>query len=315
MSKGNVTILGINGHIGHAAAEQFLKAGWTVTGFGRSNRHPIPGVRFVKGDAVNIADLEAAIEGADVVVQGLHLPYDKWTNGRAEAQLANVIAAMGKPGKTLLFPGTIYNYAATDREVTPSTPQHPEAPRGAIRVRLETMLREAAEAGQFQVLIVRAGDFYGPNVTGDWFEQAMMTDRAKGKIHHMGELAMRHAWAYLPDLGAAFARVAEHRANLGVFENFHFAGNFVSHAEMMAAIQKAAPVALTPRPLAWNLLKSVGLINPMMRDIVRMRYLWTHEMELVDPRLDALLGPDFGTPFETAVATTLVQFFPKAEAA
>lgn len=143
MSKGKVTVLGINGHIGHNAAEQFHKAGWEVTGFGRSNRKPIPGVRFVQGDAANIADMQAAIEGADVVVQGLHLPYDKWTNGRAEAQLANVIAAMGQ-GKTMMFPGTIYNYAATDRQMTPSTPQRPEAPRGAIRVRLEQMLRAAS---------------------------------------------------------------------------------------------------------------------------------------------------------------------------
>lgn len=315
MNKGKVTVLGINGHIGHNAAVQFARAGWEVTGFGRSNRHPIPGVRFVQGDAVNIADLEAAIDGADVVVQGLHLPYDKWTNGRAEAQLANVIAAMGKLGKTLIFPGTIYNYAATDREMTPSTPQRPEAPRGAIRVRLEEMLREASEAGRFQTLIIRAGDFYGPDNTGDWFEQAMMMDRAKGKIYHMGDLGMRHAWAYLPDLGAVFARVAEQRQQLGVFENFHFAGNFITHAEMMTAIQKAAPIPLMPQPLPWHILKAIGLVNPVMRDIVRMRYIWTNEMELVDSRLDTLLGPDFGTPLETAVATTLKQFFPEAEAA
>jgi len=313
MSKGKVTVLGINGHIGHYAAVQFLKAGWDVTGFGRSNRRPIEGVRFVKGDAVNVADIKAAVKEAEVVVQALHLPYDKWTNGRAEAQLANVLAALGE-GKTLVFPGTIYNYAATDRYVTPSTPQHPEAPRGAIRVRLEDMLREGSRAGRFQTLIVRAGDFYGPHNTGEWFEQAMLMDRAKGKIYHMADLPLRHAWAYLPDLGAAFARVAEQRADLGMFENFHFAGNFVSHAEMMAAIRKVAP-PLAPHPLPWHVLKAIGLVMPVMRDIVKMRYLWDNEMELVDPRLDALLGPDFGTPFETAVERTVEQFFSETVAA
>lgn len=142
-----------------------------------------------------------------------------------------------------------------------------------------------------------------------------MMDRAKGKIYHMGDLKLRHAWAYLPDLGAAFVRAAEQRQALGVFENFHFAGNFVTHAEMMAAIQKAAPVRLTAQPLAWSLLKVMGLVMPVMRDIVRMRYIWTHEMELVDPRLDAMLGADFGTPFEAAVASTLEQFFPQQQVA
>ena len=46
-------------------------------------------------------------------------------------------------------------------------------------------------------------------------------------------------------------------------------------------------------------------VNPVMRDIFRMRYLWRHEMELVDPRLDSLLGPGFLTPFEDAVAATV----------
>jgi len=42
-----------------------------------------------------------------------------------------------------------------------------------------------------------------------------------------------------------------------------------------------------------------------MRDIYRMRYLWLNEMELVDPQLDELLGPGFGTPLETSVAATV----------
>jgi nucleoside-diphosphate-sugar epimerase len=315
MSKGKVTVLGINGHIGHHAAQQFLDAGWDVTGFGRSNRHPVAGVRFVKGDAVNVADLEGAIEGADVVVQALHLPYDKWTNGRAEAQLANVIEAMGNSGKTLLFPGTIYNYAATDRYMTPSTPQHPHAPRGAIRVRLEQMLEAASKAGKFQTIILRAGDFYAPDNKGDWFEQAMMMNVNKGKIYHLANLSLGHAWAYLPDLGAAFAKLAEQRESFGAFENFHFAGHYVTHAQMMSAIQKAAPVKLTPRPMPWYILQAMGLAMPVMRDIVKMRYLWNNEMELVDPRLDAILGPDFGTPFEAAVAATIRQFFPARQAA
>ena len=314
MSKGKVTVLGINGHIGHNAAEQFIREGWEVTGFGRANRRPLAGVRFVQGDSVNISDLERAINGAEVVVQALHLPYDKWTHGRAEAQLANVIAAMGDKGKTLLFPGTIYNYAASDRQMMPSTPQRPQRERGEIRVRLENMLRAASEAGRFQTLIVRAGDFYGPDNRGEWFAQAMLMDRAKGRLYHIGDLDLRHAWAYLPDLGAAFVRIAEARKGMSAFENFHYAGHFVSHGQMMAAIRNAAPVPLKVQPLAWNMLRAIGLVSPVMRDIVRMRYIWTHEMELVDPRLDALLGSGFGTTFEAAVAATTRQFFEQEKA-
>ena len=38
MSKGKVTVLGSNGHLGNAAMVAFQEAGWAVTGLGRSNR-------------------------------------------------------------------------------------------------------------------------------------------------------------------------------------------------------------------------------------------------------------------------------------
>src|SRR5690606_858658 len=99
MSKGNVTILGSNGHIGHAAMLAFRGAGWSVTGFGRANRKPVDGTRFVQGDANDIGAVKKAIAEADVVVNGLHLRYDQWGNGRAEAQLQVVIDAMSGTGK------------------------------------------------------------------------------------------------------------------------------------------------------------------------------------------------------------------------
>ncbi|MDP2779190.1 NAD-dependent epimerase/dehydratase family protein [Devosia sp.] len=305
MSKGNITVLGINGHIGHHAAVAFNAAGFTVRGFGRTNRQPIPGVEFVKGDAGRLDDVTAAIAQADIVVNALNLPYDKWDKGRAEAQLATVIAAMGNSGKTLMFPGNVYNYAASDRRMTPHTPQVPQTPRGAIRVRQEEMLAAASRAGKFQTIIVRAGDFYGPHSTGDWFDQAMLMDIGKGRVLHLADLDLAHAWAYLPDLGRAFAVLGAQRDTLGAFENFHFAGHFVTNRQMMDAVIKGWGAPLQVAPMPWLALRAMGLVNGVVREIVKMRYLWNNPMELVDSRLDALLGADFATPFDAAVAATL----------
>jgi len=314
MNKGKVTVLGSNGHFGHAAMVAFRDAGWAVTGLARSNRRPVSGATMVIGDANDSAVLARAIADADVVVQGLHLPYDQWGNGRAEAQLQAVIDAMDGSGKTLLFPGTIYNYRASDRTVSPATAQSAEAPRGEIRIRREAMLARAAATQGFQTIILRGGDYYGPGNRGEWFEQAMLANVQRGKIAHLGDLKLRHSWAYLPDLGRALVVLAEQRARLAPFENFHFAGHFVSHGQMMGAIASTLARKVTITPLAWWQLGVLGLVMPMMRDIYRMRYIWRNEMELVDPRLDALLGPGFTTPFEVAVAATVRELAP-AEAA
>jgi len=302
MNANTVTVLGINGHIGHFAAEAFRAAGWQVRGMGRSNKSPIEGVEFVEGDAENVADMVRAIGDSAVVVNALNLPYDKWFNGAMEAQTARVIEAMGKVGRTLVYPGNIYNYAATLRDVTPDAPQQPERPRGEIRVRCEAMLKEAADRGDMQVIVIRAGDFFGANVSG-YFDQGILAQ--KGKIALPGGVEAGHSWAYLPDLGRAFEKLAWHRAELGRFENFHFAGNFVTGGELATAIQNAAPTPLRVAAFPWGLLRLIGLVNPIMREVCKMRYLWQNPMRLTDARLDAILGPDFGTPFETAIAATV----------
>lgn len=308
-TNGTVTILGINGHIGHYAARAFLAAGWRVIGFGRSNRLPVPGVTFVAGDADRPADLARAVAEADVVMNALNLPYDKWGNGAAEAQLERVIAAMGQTGKLMLFPGNIYNYAATDRVITPQTPQRPQTARGAIRMRMEALLKRAAASGAIRVAILRAGDFYAPGNKGDWFEIAMLRNAAKGRVSVPGPHAVGHAWAYLPDLGRAFARLADARHGFAAFETFHYAGHYATNGQLLAAMRQGAPIPLREVGFPWPLFTALGLFVPLLREVLKMRYLWTNAMELSDPRLDALLGPDFGTPFETAVAATVAGYF------
>ena len=184
-----VTVLGLNGHVGSAITRAFADAGHEVTGFGRSNKHPDPRVRFAKGDADRVEDMRAAIAGADVVVNCLNLRYDQWDKGRLEAQFARVTEAMGTSGKTLMFPGNIYNYAAAGGVITPDAPQNPATPRGAIRVAVERAIEAAARRNHLQAIIIRAGDFYGPDCTGDWFEQAILREAAKGRAAQIGKSA------------------------------------------------------------------------------------------------------------------------------
>lgn len=311
MTKGKATILGINGHVGHHAAKAFVAAGWEVTGFGRSNRHPVDGVRFVAGDATNLSDLKRAVGDSDVVVNALNLPYPDWDKGRYEALTATVIEALGTSRRTLLFPGNIYGYATNDRVLTPDLPQEPPTPRGEIRKRIETMYRVAAERGDVQVLILRAGDFFGPESRGDWFDLAVLREAHKGKAAVLGAKGVGHAWAYLPDMGRAFEVLAGRRDELAAFENFHFAGHFVTPEQMAAALVAAAPVPLKVSHFPWVLMTLMGLASPLMREVAKMGYLWQHPMALSDPRLDALLGAGFGTPFDEAVAATIEPFFAK----
>lgn len=310
MSKRKVVVLGVNGHIGSFTARAFAEAGWEVTGMARTDKHELAGVRFVEGDSDSVEDMRRAIGDIDVVVNALNLPYDRWDKGRKEGQMARVLEAMGTSGKTMLFPGNIYNYSAADREVTPDLPQRPQTPRGAIRVRVEEMFRAAADRGDIQLIVLRAGDFFAPAHGNGWFDLAMMSEAKRGRIGLLGEAGVGHSWAYLPDMARAFEALAALRSTLGPSENFHFAGHYVTPEEMARAIAKAAPMPVSFYPLPTGLHRVLALVVPVLREVLKMGYLWSHPMRLGDKRLDALLGPGFGTPFDAAVAATVAQFYP-----
>jgi nucleoside-diphosphate-sugar epimerase len=309
MSNRKVVVLGLNGHIGKAVAQAFVTTGWNVTGMARTDKHHIAGVRFVTGDSDSVEDMRRAVGDAEVVVNALNLPYHRWDKGRMEAQMGRVIEALGTVGRTVLFPGNIYNFSASDRFVTPETKQNPQRPRGGIRVRVEAMFEAAAVRGDIQAIILRAGDFYGPGSTTDWFDQAMFREIDKGKVATMGAPGIGHSWAYLPDLARAFEALASTRSTLGAFERFHFAGHFVTPEQMRAAIERGAPIPVRVEPFPLWIMRLLGLIDPIMRETGRMAYLWRNPMELTDVRLEALLGEHFNTPFEAAVKATIAPFF------
>lgn len=315
MSKGRIVILGVNGNVGSFTARAFVEAGWEVTGMARSDKRRLPGVRFVKGDSGSVEDMRRAIGDVDLVMNALNLPYDKWDKGRKEAQMARVLEAMGTSGKTMLFPGNIYNFNAADRSVTPDLPQRPQTPRGAIRVRVEEMFREATARGDVQVIVLRAGDFFAPEAGNSWFDFAMMVEARRGRVGIVGAPGVGHSWAYLPDLARAFEALAAMRSSLAAWERFHFAGHFVTPEQMRAAIGKAAPMPVRFYQLPTPLHRVLALGIPMLREVLKMGYLWDNPMRLTDKRLDALLGADFGTPFEAAVAATVQRSFATAETA
>ncbi len=305
-----VTILGINGRIGQEVAKAFVASKWRVIGMGRGNRANLKGVEFVEGDVSFPEQTRVAIADADVVVNALNLPYDKWDKGRAEAQLAKVLEALKGSNKTLMFPGNIYNYAEKQHILRPDTPQNPHRDKGEIRKRMENQLRIASEQG-LQVIILRLADFYAPHAVETNFDLAILSRLKSGVIQHIGDLSTGHSWAYLPDVGRAFVKIADVRSELPTFKNFHYAGHFATGHQTMAAVQAALPTQAKVKPIPLGLMKLIGLFVPILREVLKMQYLWDQPHRLEDNELDVLLGADFKTPYGEAVAATVRSYLPE----
>lgn len=305
-----VTILGINGRIGQEVAKAFVDANWRVIGMGRGNRAKLQGVEFFEGDANFPEQTQSAIADADVVVNALNLPYDKWGKGRAEDNLDKVLQALKGSGKTLMFPGNIYNYGEKQHRLTPDAPQNPYGEKGEIRQRMEKKLLAASENG-LQVVIIRLHDFFVPGGFQTPYDLMIMQRIKSGVLQYGGDLSVGHGWAYLPDVGRAFVKIAEVRADLPLFKNFHYSGHFATGHQTIAAVQSALPTQAAVKPVPWGMLKFIGIFVPILREVIKMKYLWDEPHRLEDTELDALLGDNFKTPYSEAVAATVRTYLPE----
>ncbi len=305
-------VLGATGGIGGEVAATLLRHGWAVRALHRdpaevARRDAAGGIAWLPGDAMRPADVVGAANGVELIVHAVNPPgYRKWAE-LVLPMLESSIAAARASGARILLPGTIYNYGPDAFPVlTESSPQHPRTRKGAIRVEMERRLRAASDTG-VRALIVRAGDFFGPTAKNNWFSQGLVKPgRPVRSVATPGRPGIGHAWAFLPDLAEAMARLAERDA-AGVFETFHFAGHWdPDGAAMAAAISRAAGLPrLRARRFPWALVMAASPLVPTFHEMLEMRYLWREPIRLDNSHLLGVLGAEPHTPLDVAVRRTL----------
>ena len=183
----------------------------------------------------------------------------------------------------------------------------PTTSKGKIRVEIEALFANAAKHG-VQTIILRAGDFFGADGRSSWLDQAIFKDAIKkGVFTAPGKLDTVHAFAYLPDLGAAFAALGEKAESLQAFEVFHFTGHNITLQQLHAAGEAAVGKKLKISFLPWAILAVMGLFMPIIRALREMRYLWQVPHRLVDPRLAEVIGPLPTTPLNEAVRMAVLK--------
>ena len=312
MEQQTALILGASGGIGGEVMRQLMRAGWAVRALSRNPQaqHEHGGVDWIRGDAMAAADVMAASRGCTLIVHAVNPPgYRNWA-GQVLPMLRNTIAAAEANGALVLLPGTVYNYGPDAFPlVDEDAPQRPLTRKGQLRVRMEQAL-EAFCARGGRALIVRAGDFFGPQAGNTWFAQGLVKPgRLPRRIANPGRAGVGHQWAYLPDVAATMVALLERRDRLEPFARFHMAGHWDPDGSAMAGAirQVAARHGIEARVAAfpWWAVPLAAPFNETMRELLEMRYLWRQPVQLENARLAAVLGAEPHTPLLDAVERTL----------
>lgn len=308
-------VLGASGGIGGEVARQLRDGGWTVKALkrGLGAAHEMrEGIHWLNGDAVNAADVAGAARGCSVIVHAVNPPgYRDWDR-LVLPMLDNAIAAATTQQATLVLPGTVYNFGldAFASPLREDSPQRPVTRKGAIRVEMEARLRAASERGA-RVIVVRAGDFFGPRPGGSWFSQGLIKPgKPVTSISNPSAAGAGHQWAYLPDVARTMVELLARRETLPAFASFHMAGHWDATGRQLAeAIQRvvARRSGRAPRIAAfpWWLLTLAAPFVTTFKEMQEMRYLWRQPVRLDNTRLLATLGHEPHTPLEEAIEAAL----------
>lgn len=310
-----VLVLGASGGIGGEVARQLRDAGWEVSALQRglaqaSERRD--GIHWLRGDALNRQDVMTAARGCTVIVHAVNPPgYRRWAE-LVLPMLDNAVAAAMAEGATIVLPGTVYNYGPDAFPLlNEDSPQRPLTRKGAIRVELERRLQAASRQGA-RVIIVRAGDFFGPRAGNNWFSQGLVRPGQPVKtVSAPGRAGIGHQWAYLPDVARTMVELLARRERLEPFARFHMAGHWDADGRQMgeairSVVARRTGQAPKVRAFPWWLVTLASPFVATLREMMEMRYLWRTELRMDNARLVDVLGREPHTPLEQAVEAALV---------
>lgn len=313
----SVLIVGITGGIGSETARSMVTAGWSVRALhrdpaGAKFRVSLPAaieaaIEWVSGDAMRRADMVSAASGCDAIVHAANPPgYRNW-RGLALPMVENAVAAAAQANARLVLPGNIYNYGPeTGSPLAEDAPQNPVTEKGRVRVEMEALLAGLCSAGG-RGLIVRAGDYFGSHAPASWLHTVMVKPgRPVRSVTWPGDATTGHAFAYLPDLAAAIARLLGAEDKLAAFERVHFAGHWLDPGRQVAETISRLAGGVPVRAMPWGPLRLIAPFHTTLREAMAMRYLWQTPMRLDNSRLVSLIGAEPHTPLVQALRESLI---------
>jgi len=297
-------VLGATGGIGGEVARLLVARGWKVRALHRAQKQG-DGLQWIVGDAMRRDDVVRAAQGVQLIVHAVNPPgYRNWGQ-LVLPMIDNTIAAARASGARILLPGTVYNYGPDALpHIHEDAPQRPVTRKGAIRVEMERRLKDS----DLPVLVVRAGDFFGPKAGNNWFAQGLVKPgKPVTAISNPAAPGVGHQWAYLPDVAETMVRLVERAGTLPQFACYQMAGHWdADGTQMPAAIARAAGnPAMKVGAFPWWLTWLAAPFVPVFRELREMRYLWRQPVRMSNARLLAVLGTEPHTPLDVAVQRTL----------
>lgn len=255
----------------------------------------VPGLETVSIDVRDPADVARAAEGAAVVYHCVNPLYHQWPEMLLPI-VDGITSGARRAGARLVALDCLYMYGDT-AHMTEASPVSPVSKKGRLRVEAGKRLIDAGAA------IGRAADFFGPDtplsMLGEHFWRRVIAGKS---AQVFGDPDQLHSYSYTPDVAAGLVALGSRANTEGVWmlpvqpaeRTRDVVGRFA------AALGREIPIRAVP---TW-LVRTIGVFDPMMRELGEMIYQWKQPYVLDDAKFRRTFGLA-ATPWDHAVRETL----------
>jgi len=302
----NVAIFGAAGAIGPVAATELLRRGHRVRVVGRdaSRLAGIAGAEPFAADLLQPEAAAAAAEGMDAILYTAGVPYDRFD--LHPPMMRNALAAAKASGvRQFIHISNVYVYGLPQTPLVAET--HPLAPntrKGTFRLEQETLVVAAHDPNGLRTLALRPPDFFGPGVANSLADFVLNAALAGKTPDVLGPDDRPHEFIYVPDLAPVIADLFERPDAFGTAYNIAGSGEITTH-DFVEALLRAAGRPTKTRVAGKNVLRLLGLFNPLMRELVEMNYLQSTPVMLDETKLRGVLPNLRKTSYAEGIAATV----------
>ena len=299
------------GAIGLATLDALRARGEQVRMVNRSGSAPVPDdVEVVGGDAADPAFTAAVTQGAQVVYQTLNPPYHLWEE-QFPALQAGVLAAAQNHGARLVSVENVYMYGRPNgRTLTEDRAHDAHTRKGRLRSAMSRDLIAAHQAGQVEVAIGRASDYFGPRggAQSNLGDRVFPAGLAGKTATVLGDPDQPHTYTFIPDIGEGLAILGEHPDATG--RAWHLPNDPATRTtrELVDLAYRATGQPRTRLRQAHPLLlRALAVGNPTVREILEMQYQFEEPFIVDSTTFTTRLGMS-ATPLSDAVERTLATY-------
>ncbi|WP_019155030.1 SDR family NAD(P)-dependent oxidoreductase [Robertmurraya massiliosenegalensis] len=301
-----VLVLGASGGMGYSIVRELLDRGIQVKAFARTKEKleklygKDQNVTIITGDIFQVEDLKRAADDVDVIFQSANIPYPEWEE-KLELFMRNILIAARENGAKLAVVDNIYAYGRSGgKMVTEEFPKNPHTKKGRIRLNVENVIKQSS----VDALIAHFPDFYGPNAESTLLHYTI-DNIVKGKrAGFVGNQEIKREFIFTPDGAKAIVNLALDERSYGQNWNIPAYGT-VSGKELIEMIREITGYNKGVSTISKNMIRFLGLFNPMMREAVEMFYLNEEPVVLDGSKYEKVFGEIPRTSYQEGLRQTI----------